>query len=62
MEKSGFVVQGALGTRRNDPPTVTCAVAKASILQGDTTTVRASAVDPDGDRSDLFLECFRWKD
>ena len=49
MEKSGFVVQGTLGTRKNDPPTVTCAVAKASILQGDTTTVRASAVDPDGD-------------
>jgi outer membrane protein OmpA-like peptidoglycan-associated protein len=48
-EKSGFVVQGAFGTRRNDPPTVTCAVAKASILQGDTTTVRASATDPDGD-------------
>ena len=48
-EKSGFVVQGTLGTRRNDPPTVTCAVAKSSILQGDTTTVRASAVDPDGD-------------
>jgi outer membrane protein OmpA-like peptidoglycan-associated protein len=49
MEKSGFVVQGTLGTRKNDPPTVTCAVAKASILQGDTTTVRASAIDPDGD-------------
>ena len=49
MEKSGFVVQGTVGTRKNDPPTVTCAVAKASILQGDTTTVRASAVDPDGD-------------
>ena len=48
-EKSGFVVQGTLGTRRNDPPTVTCAVAKSSILQGDTTTVRASAVDPDRD-------------
>jgi outer membrane protein OmpA-like peptidoglycan-associated protein len=46
----GFVVQGTLGTRRNDPPTVTCAVAKASILQGDTTTIRANAVDPDGDR------------
>jgi outer membrane protein OmpA-like peptidoglycan-associated protein len=49
-DKNGFVVQGTLGTRRNDPPTVTCAVAKPSILQGDTTTVRASAVDPDGDR------------
>ena len=48
-EKSGFVVQGTLGTRRNDPPTVTCSVAKPSILQGDTTTVRANAVDPDGD-------------
>lgn len=49
-EKSGFVVQGAFGTRRNDPPTVSCSVAKSTILQGDTTTVRASAVDPDGDR------------
>ena len=48
-DQSGFVVQGTVGTRRNDPPTVTCAVAKPSILQGDTTTVRASAVDPDGD-------------
>jgi hypothetical protein len=46
----GFVVQGAFGTRRNDPPTVTCAAAKSSILQGDTTTIRASAKDPDGDR------------
>jgi outer membrane protein OmpA-like peptidoglycan-associated protein len=39
-----------LGVRRNDPPTVTCSVAKASILQADSTTVRASAVDPDGDK------------
>jgi outer membrane protein OmpA-like peptidoglycan-associated protein len=46
----GFVVQGAVGTRRNDPPTVACVVAKPSILQGDTTTVRANAVDPDNDR------------
>ena len=48
-EKNGFVVQGTIGTRRNDPPTVTCSVAKSSILQGETTTVRANAVDPDGD-------------
>jgi len=46
----GFVVQGAIGTRRNDPPTVTCSVAKASILQADTVAVRANAVDPDGDK------------
>ncbi len=46
---NGFVVQGAFGTRRNDPPKVTCAVAKNSILQEDTTTVRANAVDPDDD-------------
>jgi outer membrane protein OmpA-like peptidoglycan-associated protein len=46
----GFVVQGAFGTRRNDPPTVSCAVAKNSILQDDKTTIRASGVDPDGDR------------
>jgi outer membrane protein OmpA-like peptidoglycan-associated protein len=47
---NGFVVQGTLGTRRNDPPTVTCSVAKNSILQLDNTTVRANAVDPDGDK------------
>jgi outer membrane protein OmpA-like peptidoglycan-associated protein len=46
---NGFVVQGAFMTRRNDPPKLTCAVAKNSILQGDTTTIRANAVDPDGD-------------
>jgi len=47
---NGFVVQGTVGTRRNDPPKVQCSVTKASILQLDTTTVRASAVDPDGDK------------
>lgn len=47
---NGFVVQGALGTRRNDPPTVTCSAAKSSILQDDTTVIRANAVDPDGDK------------
>jgi outer membrane protein OmpA-like peptidoglycan-associated protein len=46
----GFVIQGAFGTRRNDPPTVSCSVAKNSILQDDKTTIRASAVDTDGDR------------
>lgn len=46
----GFVVQGAFGTRKNEPPTVSCSVAKPSILQGDSTTIRANAVDPDGDR------------
>ncbi len=46
---NGFVVQAALATRRNDPPTVTCAAAKQKILQGETTTIRANAVDPDGD-------------
>jgi outer membrane protein OmpA-like peptidoglycan-associated protein len=34
----------------NDPPTVSCAVSDASILQGDTTTIRANAVDPEGAR------------
>ncbi len=48
---NGFVVQGTLGTRKNDPPTgLTLTVAKNPILQGDNTTVRASAVDPDGDK------------
>jgi len=46
---NGFVVQGALGYRINDPPTVSCAVAKQTILQEETTTIRANAVDPDGD-------------
>jgi outer membrane protein OmpA-like peptidoglycan-associated protein len=46
---SGFVVQGTLGTRRNDPPTLSCALARASILQDETTTMRANATDPDGD-------------
>lgn len=46
---NGAVVQAAFGTRRNDPPSVTCAVAKPSILQGDATVVRANAVDPDRD-------------
>lgn len=46
----GFVVQGAVGIRRNDPPTVSCAVAKNTILQDETTTVRANATDPDGDQ------------
>jgi outer membrane protein OmpA-like peptidoglycan-associated protein len=45
----GFVVQGAIMTRKNDAPKLTCAVAKNSILQADTTTIRANAVDPDGD-------------
>jgi outer membrane protein OmpA-like peptidoglycan-associated protein len=48
-QHNGFVVQGAFGTRRNDAPKVSCAVAKNTILQGDTTTVRANAVDPDQD-------------
>jgi outer membrane protein OmpA-like peptidoglycan-associated protein len=47
---NGFVVQGAVGTRKNDPPTVTLTVAKNAILQGDNTMARANAVDPDGDK------------
>jgi len=47
---NGFVVQGTIGTRRNDPPTLTCSSANASILQADTTAIRANAVDPDGDK------------
>ena len=46
---NGFVVQGAFAGRRNDPPTVECSVAKATILQAETTTIRAAATDPDGD-------------
>jgi outer membrane protein OmpA-like peptidoglycan-associated protein len=44
----GFVVQGAFGKRRNDPPTLACAAANPKILQEDTTNVRANAVDPEG--------------
>jgi outer membrane protein OmpA-like peptidoglycan-associated protein len=46
---NGFVAQLAFMKRRNDPPTATCSVANAIIKQDETTTVRASAVDPDGD-------------
>jgi outer membrane protein OmpA-like peptidoglycan-associated protein len=46
---NGFVVQGAFASRRNDPPTVSCSVDKASILQADKTKVHAKASDPDGD-------------
>jgi outer membrane protein OmpA-like peptidoglycan-associated protein/opacity protein-like surface antigen len=34
----------------NHPPTVSCVVANASILQADTTTIRANAIDPEGER------------
>jgi outer membrane protein OmpA-like peptidoglycan-associated protein len=46
---NGFVAQFAVGMRRNDPPTVSCAVANASIKQDEKTTVRANATDPNGD-------------
>jgi outer membrane protein OmpA-like peptidoglycan-associated protein len=47
---NGFVVQGAFASRRNDPPTVSCSVDKASILQGDTAKITANAKDPDSDK------------
>jgi len=47
---NGFVVQGAFASRRNDPPTVSCSVDKASILQADKTIIHAKASDPDGDK------------
>jgi outer membrane protein OmpA-like peptidoglycan-associated protein len=47
---NGFVLQAALGLRRNDPPTVSCNAAKRSILQEDSVDVRASAIDPEGDK------------
>jgi outer membrane protein OmpA-like peptidoglycan-associated protein len=48
-ETHGLVAQIGLGLRRNDPPVVTCAVSKATILQDETTTIRANASDPEGD-------------
>jgi outer membrane protein OmpA-like peptidoglycan-associated protein len=45
----GFVAQIAFGRRINEPPTVTCAISNATIKQDETTTIRANAVDPDGD-------------
>ncbi len=47
---NGYVVQLALGRRRNDPPEVNCAVSDATILQDESATIRANATDPDGDR------------
>ncbi len=37
-----------LGRRNILPPSVTCAAAKSTIIQGDTTTIQASATDPEG--------------
>lgn len=45
----GYLVQLAFMRRKNDPPSVTCAVQPTSIKQDDTATVRASATDPDAD-------------
>ncbi|HSW38966.1 MAG TPA: Ig-like domain-containing protein, partial [Acidobacteriota bacterium] len=52
----GFVVQGTFGSRRDHPPTIECALAKDTIIQGETTTIRAHASDRYGD--DLT---FTWK-
>ncbi len=48
-ETHGFIAQLTVGRRINRPPTAKCACANPTIKQGDTTTIRASAVDPDGD-------------
>lgn len=45
----GFLAQVAFMRRQNHPPTVTCAIQPTSIKQDETATMRASAVDPDGD-------------
>jgi outer membrane protein OmpA-like peptidoglycan-associated protein len=45
----GMVAQLAVGRRVNHPPRLTCQVVAPTIKQDETTTVRASAVDPDGD-------------
>ena len=47
--KHGFIAQLTFGGRSNDPPTATCTVTNAQIKQDETTTVRASAFDPDCD-------------
>ena len=46
----GMVAQLAFAHRINHPPTVTCAVSNATIKQDEKTTVRANAVDVDGDK------------
>ncbi len=48
-EPHGFVTQLSFHLRKNGPPTLTCMASPDSIKQDETTTVRASAIDPDGD-------------
>ena len=45
----GFVIQGAFGKCRNDPPKLACTAAKPTILQEDTTKIRVNTVDPEGE-------------
>jgi outer membrane protein OmpA-like peptidoglycan-associated protein len=47
---NGFVVQGAFASRRNDAPTASCSVDKASIIQGEKAKVAVAASDPDQDK------------
>ncbi len=37
-----------IGRKNILPPTVTCSAVKSSIIQGDTTTIQAKAIDPEG--------------
>ncbi len=46
---NGMVAQLAFGSRVNEPPSVTCAIANSSIKQDEKTTIRVNATDPDGD-------------
>jgi outer membrane protein OmpA-like peptidoglycan-associated protein len=45
----GFIAQLTFGRRSNDPPTCSLSATSATIKQDETTTIKASSVDPDCD-------------
>ena len=48
----GWLAQLTVGRRANEAPTAVCVISTSTIKQGETTTIRVNASDPDGD--DLF--------